>query len=103
MTAIQVRYERVLSIGDVIRIALPAQTRDDPTGPRFGDLALVGEGNEAPRLAQVVRLDEGAATRSRRSASPWTACPRRAAISAISTRNSRAATRRRPCSARPAR
>jgi V/A-type H+/Na+-transporting ATPase subunit B len=63
MTAVPVRYEKVLSIvGDVIRIALPAQTRDDPEGPRFGDLAMVSEGNKAQRLAQVVRLDEGAAS-----------------------------------------
>ncbi len=63
MTAVPVRYEKVLSIvGDVIRIALPAQTRDDPEGPRFGDLAMVSEGNTLLRLAQVVRLDEGAAS-----------------------------------------
>ena len=60
---IPIRYEKVLSIvGDVLRIALPPQTRDDPEGPRFGDLALVTEGGSAPRLAQVVRLDEGAAS-----------------------------------------
>lgn len=60
---IPVRYEKVLSIvGDVLRIALPPQTRDDPHGPRFGDLALVSEEGLEPRLAQVVRLDEGAAS-----------------------------------------
>ena len=60
---IPVKYDKVLSIvGDVVRIALPPQTRDDPEGPRFGDLALVAEGNSAPRLAQVARLDEGEAS-----------------------------------------
>lgn len=63
MSAISISYDRVLSIvGDVIRIAMPPQTKDDPDGPRFGDLAMVSEGNAAPRLAQVVRLDEGEAS-----------------------------------------
>lgn len=63
MSAIAITYDRVLSIvGDVIRIALPPQTRDDPEGPRFGDLALVSEEGAEPRLAQVVRLDEGEAS-----------------------------------------
>lgn len=58
-----VKYDKVLSIvGDVIRVALPPQTRDDPEGPRLGDLALVAEGGGAPRLAQVARLDEGEAS-----------------------------------------
>jgi V/A-type H+/Na+-transporting ATPase subunit B len=61
--SIAIHYDRVLSIvGDVLRIALPPQTKDDPEGPRFGDLALVREGNGEPRLAQVVRLDEGEAS-----------------------------------------
>jgi len=61
--AVAINYDRVLSIvGDVLRIALPPQTRDDPEGPRLGDLALVSEGGAAPRLAQVVRLDEGEAS-----------------------------------------
>lgn len=60
---IPVRYEKILSIvGDVLRVALPPQTPDDPQGPRFGDLALVSEEGLEPRLAQVVRLDEGAAS-----------------------------------------
>jgi len=60
---IPVKYEKVLSIvGDVVRIALPPQTRNDPDGPRFGDLALVAEGDESPRLAQVAFLDEGSAS-----------------------------------------
>ncbi len=63
MPSIAISYDRVLSIvGDVIRIAMPPQTKDDPEGPRFGDLAMVNEGNAAPRLAQVVRLDEGEAS-----------------------------------------
>ncbi len=62
MSTVAVRYEKVLSIvGDVIRIALPARTAEDAGAPRFGDLAVVSEGNAPPRLAQVVRLDEGAA------------------------------------------
>ncbi|MFW5834806.1 MAG: V-type ATP synthase subunit B, partial [Pseudomonadota bacterium] len=62
MSALAVRYEKVLSIvGDVIRIALPSQTAHDAAAPRFGDLAVVSEGNAPPRLAQVVRLDEGVA------------------------------------------
>ncbi len=63
MTGLVITYDRVLSlIGDVIRIALPPGTRDDPQGPRFGDLALVQEGDETPRLAQVVQLGEGEAS-----------------------------------------
>lgn len=63
MTAIPINYDKVLSIvGDVVRIALPPQTRDDPEGPRFGDLAMVREKNGTPRLAQVVRVSEGEAS-----------------------------------------
>jgi V/A-type H+-transporting ATPase subunit B len=63
MASITISYDRVLSIvGDVIRIMMPPQTRKDAEGPRFGDLALVSEGNGSPRLAQVVRLDEGEAS-----------------------------------------
>lgn len=68
MVAVAIRYDKVLSIvGDVLRIALPPQTVNDPHGPRFGDLAVIGEagigeaGGEG-RIAQVVRLDEGAAS-----------------------------------------
>lgn len=61
--AIPINYDKVLSIvGDVVRLKLPPQTRDDPEGPRFGDLAVVREGDAAPRLAQVVRLGEGEAS-----------------------------------------
>lgn len=63
MSSISLSYDRVLSIvGDVMRIAMPPQTRDDPEGPRYGDLAVVQEGLEPPRLAQVVKLDEGEAS-----------------------------------------
>jgi V/A-type H+-transporting ATPase subunit B len=63
MPAIAINYDRVLSIvGEVIRIALPPQTRDDPEGPRYGDLAIVKEGNAEGRLAQVVKLDAGEAS-----------------------------------------
>jgi V/A-type H+-transporting ATPase subunit B len=63
VSAIPINYDRVLSIvGDVLRIALPPQTRDDPEGPRFGDLALVSEQDQAPRLAQVVQISEGEAS-----------------------------------------
>ena len=63
MARIPITYDRVLSIvGSVIRIAMPPQTSEDPEGPRFGDLALVSEDEGAPRLAQVVRLDEGEAS-----------------------------------------
>jgi len=46
----------------VIRIALPPQTRDDPEGPRYGDLAVGREGNAEGRLAQLVKLDAGEAS-----------------------------------------
>ncbi len=63
MPQVPITYDRVLSIiGDVLRIALPRGTAEDPNGPRFGDLALVGEAGEAPRLAQVVKLAEGEAS-----------------------------------------
>ena len=63
MTAVSINYDKVLSIvGDVVRIALPPQTKDDPDGPRFGDLALIREGDGTPRLAQVVRVSEGEAS-----------------------------------------
>jgi V/A-type H+-transporting ATPase subunit B len=60
--SVAINYDRILSIvGDVVRVALPPQTKDDAAGPRFGDLAVVREGGQEPRLAQVVRLEEGAA------------------------------------------
>ena len=63
MAVVPITYDRVLSIiGDVLRIALPPETREDPSGPRFGDLALVREGDAAPRLAQVVKIAEGEAS-----------------------------------------
>jgi V/A-type H+-transporting ATPase subunit B len=55
-------YARVLSIvGDILRIALPPDAAG-AAGPRFGDLAEVRDVDGRPRLAQVVRLDEGAAS-----------------------------------------
>ena len=55
-------YARVLSIvGDILQIALP-QAAAAGDGPRFGDLAEVRDVDGRPRLAQVVRLDEGAAS-----------------------------------------
>ncbi|MCB1055289.1 MAG: V-type ATP synthase subunit B, partial [Acidobacteria bacterium] len=63
MADIAITYDRVLSIiGGVIRIALPKETADDPEGPRFGDLAVVSEGDTLPRLAQVVRVGDGEAS-----------------------------------------
>lgn len=63
MPAVAISYDRVLSIiGDMVRIALPPQARNHPSAPRLGDLALVSEDDDAPRLAQVVRLDEGEAS-----------------------------------------
>ncbi len=49
-------------VGDVLRVALPPRIRNDPEGPRFGDLALVSEAGGPPWLAQVVHLDEGEAS-----------------------------------------
>ena len=63
MPTVTINYDRVMSIvGEVIRIALPPQTRDDPEGPRYGDLAVVREGNAEGRLAQVVKLDASEAS-----------------------------------------
>ncbi|MEI2421675.1 hypothetical protein V6O07_15475, partial [Arthrospira platensis SPKY2] len=63
MAGIAVNYDKVLSlVGDVIRIALPPQTRDDPAAPRFGDLAVVKTEGGQPRVAQVVRISEGEAS-----------------------------------------
>ena len=63
MAGIAVNYDKVLSlVGDVIRIALPPQTRDDPAAPRFGDLAVVKTEGSPPRVAQVVRISEGEAS-----------------------------------------
>lgn len=73
MSTIPIHYDRILSIvGEVVRVALPPQTRDDPEGPRYGDLAVVLDSESggadglasapAPRLAQVVKLDEGEAS-----------------------------------------
>jgi V/A-type H+/Na+-transporting ATPase subunit B len=53
-----VRYTKVLAIvGDILQVALSARDREANDKPRFGDLALVGDGKDEPRLAQVIRLD----------------------------------------------
>src|SRR5215470_14981090 len=53
-------HTRTLSIlGDVLRIALP---KDADEGPSFGDLAEVRDEQGRPRIAQVVKLDEDAAS-----------------------------------------
>lgn len=58
-----VHYDRILSIvGEVVRVALPADVGRDPAGPRYGDLAVLREGEGALRLAQVVKLDVGEAS-----------------------------------------
>ena len=63
MSVFAINYDRILSIiGEVVRVALPPQTKDDPNGPRYGDLAVVREGDGEPRLAQVVKLDSGEAS-----------------------------------------
>lgn len=73
MSTIPIQYDRILSIvGEVVRVALPQQTGNDPEGPRYGDLAVVFDENRgqdsagltasAPRLAQVVKLEEGEAS-----------------------------------------
>ncbi|MBB3808614.1 V-type ATP synthase subunit B [Pseudochelatococcus contaminans] len=68
MSTLSIHYDRVLSIvGEVVRIALPSRApgvvEDDPDGPRYGDLAIVSEGEGdigvTGRLAQVVRLGAG--------------------------------------------
>lgn len=63
MSVFAINYDRILSIiGEVVRVALPPQTKDDPNGPRYGDLAVVREADGEPRLAQVVKLDPGEAS-----------------------------------------
>ena len=53
-----VRYTKVLAIvGDILQVALSGRDRESDDKPRFGDLALVGDGHDDPRLAQVIRLD----------------------------------------------
>jgi V/A-type H+-transporting ATPase subunit B len=63
MSLSAITYDRILSIiGEVVRVALPPQVRMDPNGPRYGDLAVVREGEGEARLAQVVKLDPGEAS-----------------------------------------
>ncbi len=63
MSGIAVKYDKVLSlVGDVVRVALPPQSRDDPAAPRFGDLAIVTDDDGRPRLSQVVKISAGEAS-----------------------------------------
>ncbi len=53
-------HTRTLSIiGNILRIALPKSEGD---GPSFGDLAEVRDEQGRPRIAQVVKLDDGVAS-----------------------------------------
>ncbi len=59
----QILHTKVLSIvGDTLQIALPKGNGSKSVGPAFGDLAEVLDDQERPRLAQVVKLDEGIAS-----------------------------------------
>ena len=63
MSGSVVLHQKVLSIvGEIIRIALPETAGAAGRGPAFGDLAEVLDDDERPRLAQVIRLDEGIAS-----------------------------------------
>lgn len=56
-------HTRVLSIvGDMLRIALPAASREGAESPCHGDLAEVRDELGRSRLAQVIRLDDGVAS-----------------------------------------
>ena len=56
-------HTKVLAIvGDILQIALPKSDGSVSTGPAFGDLAEVLDDQDRPRLAQVVKLDEGIAS-----------------------------------------
>ncbi len=56
-------HTKVLAIvGDILQIALPGTDGSAGAGPAFGDLAEVLDDQDRPRLAQVVRLDEGVAS-----------------------------------------
>ncbi len=58
-----VLHQKVLSIvGEIMQIALADTAGAAERGPAFGDLAEVLDDDERPRLAQVVRLDEGVAS-----------------------------------------
>ncbi|MEM9782576.1 MAG: V-type ATP synthase subunit B [Pseudomonadota bacterium] len=63
MTDTVVLHTRVLSIvGDMLQIALPKAEGGNGTWPNFGDLAEVWDDQDRPRVAQVVKLDEGVAS-----------------------------------------
>jgi len=56
-------HTRVLSIvGDMLQIALPKSDGGSASLPSFGDLAEVRDDQDRPRIAQVVKLDEGVAS-----------------------------------------
>jgi len=52
----------VAIVGDVLQIALPKSDGAYSNGPAFGDLAEVFDDRDRPKLAQVVRLDDGLAS-----------------------------------------
>lgn len=56
-------HTKVLAIvGDILQIALPRNDGSGTARPAFGDLAEVLDDQDRPRLAQVVKLDEGVAS-----------------------------------------
>ncbi|MEL6480188.1 MAG: V-type ATP synthase subunit B [Pseudomonadota bacterium] len=56
-------HTRVISIiGDILQIALPEGEGGDGKRPSFGDLAEVRDDQDRPRIAQVVKLDDGVAS-----------------------------------------
>ena len=56
-------HTKVLAIvGDILQIALPGGKGSAGVAPAFGDLAEVLDDQDRPRLAQVVKLDEGVAS-----------------------------------------
>ncbi|MEM1312967.1 MAG: V-type ATP synthase subunit B [Pseudomonadota bacterium] len=60
MSEAVVLHTRILSIiGDILRIALPEGAGEPPA---FGDLAEVRDAQGGPRIAQVVKLEEGEAS-----------------------------------------
>ena len=52
----------VAIVGDILQISLPKSNGSVSAGPAFGDLAEVLDDRDRPRLAQVVKLDEGVAS-----------------------------------------
>ena len=63
MAAPHLLHTKVLAIvGDILQIALPKTNGSVSAGPAFGDLAEVLDEQDRPRLAQVVKLDDGIAS-----------------------------------------